>query len=201
MRKIKPRSQSEISRAHNTKVFPGKRKAKNPITIYYVYHESWNNLVQNSNPRALSTIQSSHTIIHKLANTCANFHVQTTYLLCTIPAIRILTIEFELPSFHMLIIISIAYVIAWLHFTQITTDSQTVPFTCYLNWVSTGSDMHVVNHGESSVACEFIDCELISWTLTSASLVTTSTTELNSLNYTYNSVTTPNHSVINEIID
>jgi hypothetical protein len=34
---------------------------------------------------------------------------------------------------------------------------QTVPFTCYLKWVSTGSDMHVVNHDESSVACEFID--------------------------------------------
>jgi len=45
--------------------------------------------------------------------------------------------------------------------TKVTTDSQTVPFTCYLNWVSTGSDMHVVNSGKSSVACEITDCELI----------------------------------------
>ena len=44
---------------------------------------------------------------------------------------------------------------------QITTDSQTIPFTCYFNWVSTGYDMHVVNCGESSVACEFTDCELM----------------------------------------
>ena len=42
-------------------------------------------------------------------------------------------------------------------FTNVTTDSQTVPFTCYLNWVYIGSDMHVVNRGESSVACEFTD--------------------------------------------
>ena len=72
LRKIKPQSQSEISRTHNTKVLPRKRKAKNPTIIYYVYHESWNNLIQNSNPRALSTIQSSHTVIHKSTNICAN---------------------------------------------------------------------------------------------------------------------------------
>ena len=45
--------------------------------------------------------------------------------------------------------------------TNVTIDSQTIPFTCYLNWVSTGSDMHVVNNGKSSVACEFTDCEII----------------------------------------
>ena len=45
--------------------------------------------------------------------------------------------------------------------TNVTIDSQTVPFTCYLNWVSTGSDMHVVNNGESSVACDTTNCELI----------------------------------------
>jgi hypothetical protein len=45
--------------------------------------------------------------------------------------------------------------------TNVTTDSQTVPFTYYLNWVSTGSDMHVVNSGKYSVACEITDCELI----------------------------------------
>ena len=45
--------------------------------------------------------------------------------------------------------------------TNVTTDSQTVPFICYLNWVSTGFDMHVVNSGKSSIACEITDCELI----------------------------------------
>jgi hypothetical protein len=45
--------------------------------------------------------------------------------------------------------------------TNVSNDSQTVPFTYYLNWVSTGSDMHVVNNGKSSVACEITDCELI----------------------------------------
>jgi hypothetical protein len=45
--------------------------------------------------------------------------------------------------------------------TNVTTDSQDVPFTCYLTWVSTRSDMHVVNNGKSSVACEIIDYELI----------------------------------------
>ena len=52
-------------------------------------------------------------------------------------------------------------VIAWVHFTQITIDSQTIPFMCYLNWVSAGSDMHVVDNGKSSVACEITDCKLI----------------------------------------
>ena len=64
--------QEERSIAHNTGVFPGKHKAKNPTIIYYVYHGSWNNLIQNSNPRALSTIQSSLTVIQKLTNSCAN---------------------------------------------------------------------------------------------------------------------------------
>ena len=45
--------------------------------------------------------------------------------------------------------------------TNVTIDSQTVPFTYYLNWVSIGSDMHVVNSGKSPVACEITDYELI----------------------------------------
>jgi hypothetical protein len=45
--------------------------------------------------------------------------------------------------------------------TNVTIDSQIVPFTCYLNLVSTGSDIHVVNSGKYSVACEITDCELI----------------------------------------
>ena len=41
--------------------------------------------------------------------------------------------------------------------TIVTTDSITVPFT----YLSTGSDMHVVNSGKYSVACEITACELI----------------------------------------
>ena len=45
--------------------------------------------------------------------------------------------------------------------TKFTTDSQTIPFTCYLNWVSTGSKIHVVNNVKYLVACDITDCELI----------------------------------------
>jgi hypothetical protein len=45
--------------------------------------------------------------------------------------------------------------------TNVTNDSQTIPFTYYLNWVSTGSDMHVVNSGKYLVACEITNYELI----------------------------------------
>jgi hypothetical protein len=45
--------------------------------------------------------------------------------------------------------------------TNVTTDSQIVPLTCYLKWVSTGSNRHVVNSAKSSVACETTDCEII----------------------------------------
>ena len=45
--------------------------------------------------------------------------------------------------------------------TNVTIDSQTVPFTYYLNYVSIRSDIHVVNSGKYSVACEFNDFELI----------------------------------------
>ena len=123
-------AQSEILITHTTEVLPGKRKAKNPTIIYYVYHESWNNLIQNWNPRSLSTIQSSHTIIHKSENTYANFCVQTTCLLYTISAIRILTMNW------MNTIASFAHAHKHIHCMceQITIDSQTVPFTCYLNW-------------------------------------------------------------------
>ena len=95
LQKIKPRSQpqsqSEYQEHTTQKFYRESVKLKTPTIIYYVYHESWNNLIQNFNPRDLSTIQSSHTVIHKSTNTCANFHVQTTFLLCTISAIQILT--------------------------------------------------------------------------------------------------------------
>ena len=41
-----------------------------------------------------------------------------------------------------------------------TTDSL-LPFHLELNWVSTRSDMHVVNNRKSSVACDTTNCELI----------------------------------------
>ena len=89
--------------------------------------------------------------------------LQTTCLLCAIPAMENLQMIWIASCLGCALIMgtSTVCVIAWVHFTQITTDSQTVPFTCYLNWVSTGSDMHVVNSGKSSVACEITDCELI----------------------------------------
>jgi hypothetical protein len=45
--------------------------------------------------------------------------------------------------------------------TKVTNDSKTVPFTCYLNWVSTRSDIHVISSGKYSVSCETTDCKLI----------------------------------------
>ena len=43
---------------------------------------------------------------------------------------------------------------------NVTTDSL-LPFHLELNWVSTGSEMHVVNNSKYLVSCETTDCELI----------------------------------------
>ena len=51
-------------------------------------------------------------------------------------------------------------VVACVQPDNVTTDSL-LPFHLELNWVSTRSDMHVVNNSKSSVACETTDCELI----------------------------------------
>ena len=51
-------------------------------------------------------------------------------------------------------------VVACVQPDNVTTDIQ-IPFHLELNWVSTGSNMHVVNSSKSSVACEATDCELI----------------------------------------
>ena len=66
-------------------------------------------------------------------------------------AIRILTTGFKLPSLHMLISISTACVIK----SQLIAKLSLSPVIS--KWVSNGFDMHVVNRGESSVACEFTD--------------------------------------------
>ena len=51
-------------------------------------------------------------------------------------------------------------VVACVQLDNVTTDSL-LPFHLELNWVSTGSDMHVVNSSKSSVACEDTDFDLI----------------------------------------
>ena len=50
-------------------------------------------------------------------------------------------------------------VVACVQLDNVTTDSQ-LPFHLELNWVSNGSDMHVVNNSKCSVACETTNCEL-----------------------------------------
>jgi hypothetical protein len=91
------------------------------------------------------------------------YYLQTTCLLCTNPTDEKPCNEFKflLPRLripHGNIHCVCGYMSA---LTIVTIDSQTVPFTYYLNWVSTGSDMHVVNNGKSLVACETTNCKLI----------------------------------------
>ena len=51
-------------------------------------------------------------------------------------------------------------VVACVQPDNVTTDSL-LPFHLEINWVSIGSNMHVVNNSKYSVACETTDCELI----------------------------------------
>ena len=85
------------------------------------------------------------------------YYLQTACLLCAIPAMNeSLLPRLHIPHGH------IHYVCGFMSgLTNVTIDSQTIPFTCYLNWVSIGFDMHVVNNGKSLVACEFTDYELV----------------------------------------
>ena len=80
---------------------------------------------------------------------------------------------------------------------QITTDSQ----LSLSPIISTGSPLELTCMQLTMVNLQFHVSSLINWTLTSACLVTTSTTDINSLNYTYTFFTIPNHSIMNEIID
>jgi hypothetical protein len=144
---------------------PRKHKAKNPTIIYYVYimdHEtiSYKTLIQD--------LSIQYTIVSYCDAKIGQMHVsiyclQITRLLYAIPAngkpaneFEFLFLRLRIPYGH------IHYVCGCMSaLTNVTIDSQTIPFTCYLNWVSTGSDMHVVNNGKSSVACGISDCELI----------------------------------------
>jgi hypothetical protein len=156
--------QEERSITHNTDVLPGKHKAKNPTIIYYVYimdHEtiSYKNLIQELSVQ-YTIVSHCHTKIGKCmcqftASRQPASSVQS--LLMEIPAMNeSLLPRLCIPHGHIQCVCGCMSAL-----TNVTTDSQTVPFTCYLNWVSTGSDMHVVNSGKSSVACEITDCELI----------------------------------------
>ena len=51
-------------------------------------------------------------------------------------------------------------VVACLQLDNVTIDSL-LPFRLELSWVSTGSDMQVVNNSKSLVACETTNCELL----------------------------------------
>ena len=51
-------------------------------------------------------------------------------------------------------------VVACVQPDNVKTDSL-LPFHLELNWVSTGSDTHVVNNSKYLVACETTGCELI----------------------------------------
>jgi hypothetical protein len=151
--------------SHITQMFlPGKHKAKKPTIIYYVYimdHEtiSYKTLIQEISVQ-YTIVSHCHTKIDKFMCQFTASRQPASFaqsLLMEIPAMN----EFLLPRLcnpHGKIHCVCGCMSA---LNNVTTDSQTVFFTCYLNWVSTGSDMHVVNNGKSTVACETTDCELI----------------------------------------
>jgi hypothetical protein len=143
---------------------PGNHKAKNPTIIYYVYimdHEtiSYKTLIQEM-PVQYTIVSHCHTKIDKfMCQFTASRHPASSAqsLLMEIPARNeSLLPRLHIPHGHIQCVCGCMSAL-----TNVTIDSQTVPFICYLNWVSTRSDMHVVNNGKSSVACEITDCELI----------------------------------------
>jgi hypothetical protein len=156
--------QEERSITHNTDVLPGNHKAKNPTIIYYVYimdHEtiSYKNLIQDLSVQ-YTIISHCHTKIDK-------FMCQFTASKQPASSVQSLLMEIHamnesllprlcIPHWHIQCVCGCISAL-----NNVTTNSQIVPFTYYLNWVSTRSDMHVVNSGKSSVTCEIIDCELI----------------------------------------
>jgi hypothetical protein len=155
--------QEERSIIHNTDVLPRKNKAKNPTIIYYVYimdHEtiSYKNLIQELLVQ-YTIVSHYHTKIDKFVCqfTASRQPASSAQpLLMEIPTMN----EFLLPRLcnphgHIQCVCG-----CMITLTNVTTNSQTVPFTCYLNWVSPGSDMDVVNSGKSSVACGTTDYEL-----------------------------------------
>jgi hypothetical protein len=145
-------------------LLPRKHKAKNPTIIYYVYimdHVtiSYKTLIQELSVQ-YTIVSHCHTKIEKFMCqfTASRQPASSTQsLLMENPTMN----EFLLPRLHIPHW-KIQCVCGCMNAaTKVTTDSQPVSFTYYLKWVSTGSNMHVVNSGKSLVACEIIDCKLI----------------------------------------
>jgi hypothetical protein len=156
--------QEDRSITHNTDVLSGNHKAKNHTIIYYVYimdHEtiSYKNLIQEISVQ-YTIVSHCHTKIGKcICQFTASRQLASSAqsLLMEIPAMNeSLLPRLHIPHGHIHCVCGCMSAL-----TNVTTDSQTVPFTCYLNRVSTRSDMHVVNSSKYLVACEIIDCELI----------------------------------------
>jgi hypothetical protein len=156
--------QEERSITHNTDVLLRKHKDKNPTIIYYVYimdHEtiSYKTLIQELLIQ-YTIVSHCHTKIGKCM--CQFISIRQ-------PASSVQSLLMEIPAMNESLLPRLHIPHGNIHcvcgcmsaLTNVTIDSKTVPFTCYLNWVSTGFDMHVVNNGKSSVACEITDCELI----------------------------------------
>jgi hypothetical protein len=156
--------QEERSITHNTDVLLGKHKAKNPTIIYYVYimdHEtiSYKTLIQELSVQ-YTIVSHCHTKIDKfMCQFSASIQPASSAqsLLMEILAMNeSLLPRLHNPHGHIHCVCGCMSAL-----TNVTIDSETIPFTYYLSWVSTGSDMHVVNSGKSSVTCEITDCELI----------------------------------------
>ena len=154
----------EISITHNTDFLLGKHKAKNPTIIYYVYIMDYETI---SYKNLIQYLSLQYTII-------SHFHTKIGKCMCQFiasrqPASSVQSLLMEIPAMNEILFPRLCNPHGHIQcvcgcmsaLTNVTTYSQTIPFTCYLNWVSTKSDMHVVNSGKSLVACEIIDCELI----------------------------------------
>jgi hypothetical protein len=156
--------QEERSITHNPDVFPRNNKSKNPTIIYYVYimdHEtiSYKTLIKELSLQYI-IISHCHTKIDKFVCQFTASRQPASSVQSVLMEIHAMN-EFLLPRLHKPHgnIHCVCGCMSAL--TNVTIDSQIVPFTYYLNRVSTGSDMHVVNSGKYSVACEVANCELI----------------------------------------
>jgi hypothetical protein len=154
----------ERSITHNIDVLPGKNKDENPTIIYYVY-------IMDHETISYKTLIQELSVQYKIVSHC---HTKIDKFMCQFtasrqPASSAQSLLMEIPAMNESLLPRMKNRHGHIHcvcgcmssLTNVTIYSQTVPFTCYLNWVSTGSDMHVVNSGKYSVACETTDCELI----------------------------------------
>ena len=151
--------------SHITQMFLlGKHKSKNPTIIYYVNimdHEtiSYKTLLQELSVQ-YTIVSHCHTKIGlNMQQFTASWQPAST------AQSLLITITEWIRSFLALTAqSSLAYPICvWL---QVCTHYShnwysNCPFHLSLNWVSNGSEMHVVNSSKYSIACEIIPCELI----------------------------------------